>query len=208
MRRCPTCERTYDAADEFCFEDGTRLIADNISAPTVVIPPIAYQHQQTAPRLNNSMTMVLGGLVVLLIVAGAILGTAYFMSDKSSEKNERTNASPTSPTISTADEDLIRENERLKTQLQQKNLQTNTAMPPPVGANAIVPAGSSGIVRTGPSYTANPTYPILCRIPQSTYFRVLGSSGVTDNNGTWYLTDYCGRQGYIHTKGFRLLGNN
>jgi len=52
---------------------------------------------------------------------------------------------------------------------------------------------------------ATPNGTVLCVVRQrGTTINILGSTGVSDNNGTWYYTDACGRQGVIHSSQIRF----
>lgn len=73
--------------------------------------------------------------------------------------------------------------------------------PSTYGRTAYVPQPETNI-RESPTTSSR----ILCKVTSiSQRFSILESSGVRDNNGSWYLTDACGNQGYIHSTQFRYL---
>ena len=117
MKRCPSCNRNY--ADEtllYCLEDGTPLVADQTTAPTLMMPAeppptIAYDTARvTAPTAPPSWaptapptTMppqqqkrkvwpwVLAGLVLLLVFGGGLIGVALWIVSSGSNDNANSN---------------------------------------------------------------------------------------------------------------------
>ena len=93
MKRCPTCNRTYtDETLRFCLEDGTPLVPEQSTAPTVMMPAeppptIAYDAgRATANQAQPAWTQVsppkprrkvwpwvLAGLVLLLVLGGGFV---------------------------------------------------------------------------------------------------------------------------------------
>ncbi|HEX8098545.1 MAG TPA: nuclear transport factor 2 family protein [Pyrinomonadaceae bacterium] len=54
MKRCPTCNRAFDDAQQFCLEDGTPLVDEEAtfdSQKTMVGPPPNYSSQQPTQRV-------------------------------------------------------------------------------------------------------------------------------------------------------------
>lgn len=45
---------------------------------------------------------------------------------------------------------------------------------------------------------------IICSVKKRTRIRIIGITGVYDENGTWYYTDVCGRIGVIHSSQIRF----
>ena len=49
---------------------------------------------------------------------------------------------------------------------------------------------------------ATPNGRILCVAKKSGSIKIYGETGVFDDNGQWYYTNYCGRMGVIHSSQF------
>lgn len=116
MKRCPSCNRNYtDETLLYCLEDGTPLVADQTTAPTLMMPAeppptIAYDTGRvTTPTVPPAWTTttppptappqqqkrkvwpwVLGVLVVLLIFGGGLIAAVFWMV--SSGLNDNTNS--------------------------------------------------------------------------------------------------------------------
>ena len=53
MKRCPACSRTYSDDQNFCFDDGTTLVAAPVSAFDISeAPTVNYPYQSGAPPTN------------------------------------------------------------------------------------------------------------------------------------------------------------
>jgi hypothetical protein len=53
MKRCPACSRTYSDDQNFCFDDGTTLVAAPVSSFDISEAPTAnYPYQSGAPQTN------------------------------------------------------------------------------------------------------------------------------------------------------------
>lgn len=112
MKRCPSCGRTYtDETLLFCLEDGTPLIADQPTAPTIRMPAeppptVAYDTGRvTAPTVPPAWTtttppqqqkrkvwpFVVGGLVLLLVFGGGLIAAVIWMASVASNENSNSN---------------------------------------------------------------------------------------------------------------------
>lgn len=183
------------------------------------VPPVS-----SAPpaKSNTLLIAVLVGLIAL-VAGGAMVG--LIMYGLSSSDNKNTNAAGntnsadqtnrTAPDNGKTDADeraekLKREQEKLdrdkqkleeerkRLETQKKQSQPTPPQPPPNSRTAIIIDPPSNI-RAAPNGT------IICVArTRGTVVNILGSTGVSDNNGTWYYTDYCGRQGVIHSTQIRF----
>jgi hypothetical protein len=53
MKRCPVCSRTYSDDQNFCFDDGTNLLAAPVSPPDISeAPTLNYPYRSGAPPTN------------------------------------------------------------------------------------------------------------------------------------------------------------
>lgn len=87
MRKCPTCNRSYDDATTFCLEDGATLVSDDTGEPTMNMPadkqwqPPPPPPVQVAPERKRPTSLMWAG--VALVVVGIIIavgGIAGFIA--------------------------------------------------------------------------------------------------------------------------------
>src|SRR5438128_798866 len=96
MKKCPSCNRSYDDSQSFCLMDGTPLIIEN-EAETVV------SQSPSSPRKKSRFPLIAALLVILFLVltAGAV-GTWLFLKNSgrqtaNTQNNRQTvNTKPTS----------------------------------------------------------------------------------------------------------------
>jgi Yip1-like protein len=87
MRKCPTCNRSYEDSVTFCLDDGATLVSDQTGEPTMVMPHEGFQVPPPPPiepeperrRPKNLMwagvgLVVLGIIVAVLGIVGMITG--------------------------------------------------------------------------------------------------------------------------------------
>jgi hypothetical protein len=90
------------------------------------------------------------------------------------------------------------EEERRKLEEKKKEA-SNTSTPTTSSVRTAV------IIDPPSNIRATPNGSVLCVArTRGAVVNILGSTGVTDNNGTWYYTDYCGAQGVIHSTQIRF----
>jgi len=83
MKVCPSCHKEFADENAFCLDDGTPLRVSFRSEPTVVIPvrsPIGGYGAPPTPA--SKPPYLLFGLILVLAMAAAGFGVAYFMSAK------------------------------------------------------------------------------------------------------------------------------
>lgn len=100
MKQCPSCNRTYDDVESFCYDDGTPLVVisqsgfEQHSQPTVVLP---HTPQQVIVSQSSSATKWIFLLLGLLIAAFVAIGFLLFTRSSSNEANRALNT-PTNAT--------------------------------------------------------------------------------------------------------------
>lgn len=168
---------------------------------------------------------VLGFVLLLIVGAGVGLGI-YFLRTPSNGSTEPANKPSTDSvaggkTVTPTPEDknkrdeIDEEKEKLKSEQQKleeqkKKLdeekkaleqQKKTPPPTPIQDNS----RTAYIIDPPSNVRATPNGRIICVIRGiGTPIRILGSTGVRDNNGTWYVTDACGGRGVIHSTQIRF----
>lgn len=225
MKKCPQCNQFYDDDTNFCLSDGTTLVSipantmPSFEVPTVVnrspfVPPVS---QSSANSGGNSGLMYLLIGLLALIIGGAVVGGAVYFLTKSDEKaNSNTNVS----NANSKKDELADEKERLKEQLEKleeerkklendrkdlENKKKQTPLPTVAPSVQNPNARTAYIIDPPSNIRATPNGTVLCVArTRGTVVNILGSTGVTDNNGTWYYTDYCGKQGVIHSTQIRF----
>ncbi len=77
MKKCPTCNRSYDDLQSFCLEDGTPLANELLanSQETVVLR-----------RKKSKLRFILVGLLLFIIVA--VIGRILFVTEKDNDKSQ------------------------------------------------------------------------------------------------------------------------
>ena len=192
----------------------------NFSNPPQFIP----QNSAAAPPPQKKSNTLLIALVVgffALLAGGAVVGVVMYGLKSSDNKNtakvansdDNRNKNASSEKNSDNDnlaqnlkeqqEKLDRDKQKLEEErrkLEEKKKQaSNTSTPPTSSTRTAV------IIDPPSNIRATPNGSVLCVArTRGTVVNILGSTGVTDNNGTWYYTDYCGTQGVIHSTQIRF----
>jgi|GEM_PF-1883164 len=101
MKTCPHCgTTTIDAAQVYCLNDGTPLVEDTVSEPTVAMSHTEPTVTTQAPRKSRTGLWVGVGLLIVLVVGGLIgllMYAAYRMGTESAAVKVTTNGN-SSPT--------------------------------------------------------------------------------------------------------------
>lgn len=175
------------------------------------IPPA----QPQPARSGSGFLWAVIAFLLFLIIAGGVGFTVYLMRPTTDDRGKATsNSTPSGGSkdeISEEKEKLKADQERLdeereklekdKKALEEKKKQTPTPMPtlpPPTQSR------TAYIIDPPTNVRATPNGRIICVIRQrNAPVSIIGSTGVTDSNGTWYFTDACGTRGVIHSSQFR-----
>jgi hypothetical protein len=225
MKKCPQCSQVYGDDTNFCLSDGTTLVSafgntsPNVEIPTVInrspfVPPITQSSVNNSG--NSGLTYLLIGLLAL-IIGGGVVGTAVYFLTKSEEKgNSNAKISSENSKKDELSDEKVRlkeqqdkldeekkklENERKDLENKKKQTPLPTVLPSVQNPNS----RTAYIIDPPSNIRATPNGTIICVArTRGALINILGSTGVTDNNGTWYYTDYCGRQGVIHSTQIRF----
>lgn len=231
MKKCLQCDQVYGDDTNFCLSDGSTLTSVNNSfasqaeTPTVISgapfqPTVSYQTKNAAEP-KKSRTLLIAALVgfVALVVVGAVVGAVVYGVFNSKPSNASianvANSDNRSKQNSTAEhkEDNTAENlkaqqeklekDRKKLEDERKALEAKKKETAPTPATS--DATTAAIIDPPTNIRATPNGSIICVMRQrGTIVNILGSTGVRDNNGTWYYTDACGKQGVIHSSQIRF----
>jgi|GEM_PF-2763874 len=105
MKRCPTCNRTYDVSMTFCLEDGSLLTATAEPQPTILsqLPPptVPFGESTTQPASHHTQkesSSVIPRLLVALFVLAAIGIGVYLWMHRSNSTASASVAPSPSPT--------------------------------------------------------------------------------------------------------------
>ncbi len=96
MKRCPRCNQSFDATNDFCLNDGTRLVVDSASQETFLFPRGINMPTSAgvSPRTSGSQWVTFAIILVLAVVAVGF-GVAFFMSKERENEKSDTNTRPT-----------------------------------------------------------------------------------------------------------------
>lgn len=210
-------------SDSFSSHGETPTVFSGSPAPTVYsgsqfVPPVSYPTTLTETKKSN--TFLIAALVGLfaLIIGGAIVGLVIYGLNFSGKKdtnvsisNDKSNKNA-SPEQKSGNDNLAQnlkerqdkldkdkqklEDERKALEAKKKETPTPPQSPPNLRTATVIDPPTN--IRLSPNGT------VLCIVRQRTTVNILGSTGFSDNNGTWYYTDACGRQGVIHSSQIRF----
>jgi len=209
------------------FTSETPTVYGGVPLPTVqsntpFVAPISYSNASPEPKKSNTILIALIVGFFALVIGGAVVGLVMyglFSSDKKDTNNVANVSNSNDKSTKTASDGKKSDNENLAQNLKQqqekldkdkqklederkaledkKKETPQPSQPPPSSRTATVIDPPTNI-RLAPNGT------VLCVVKQRTSVNILGSTGVSDNNGTWYYTDACGRQGVIHSSQIRF----
>ncbi|MBK8813337.1 MAG: hypothetical protein IPN69_21780 [Acidobacteria bacterium] len=188
------------------------------------------QPPQTESGGGSGLLYFVVGLILLVIVGAGVGLGIYFLSGPSNGPTETVNKSKTDSgaTAGKTDEtkadndnkkdELDDEKEKLKAEQEKldlekkrlederKALEAKKKMTPLPTIQPPVDNSRTAYVIDPPSnIRATPNGRIICVVRGlNTPVRILGSTGVRDSNGLWYITDACGSRGVIHSTQIRF----
>jgi len=187
------------------------------------VPPVSYQSTPAPePKKSHAFLIVLVVGFFALLIGGAVVGIVVYSvlnqgkTDPSvanvSNSNNKANKTA-SPEQKNDNDELAKNLKQQQDKLdkdKQKLEDDRKALENKKKEAAQTPKTDNPSVRTATiidpptNIRLSPNGSILCVIRQRTSVNILGSTGVTDNNGTWYYTDACGREGVIHSSQIRF----
>ncbi len=196
-------------------------------------PPTAQSHQQFVPpvsftpppetKKSNTLLIALVVGFFALVAGGAVVGLVIYGLNSGGKKdtniasvsNSADKSNKNSATEQKSGNDNLAQNlkqqqdklekDRQKLEDERKALEAKkkdaAQTPPPKSDDS----RTATIIDPPSNIRAAPNGAVLCIArTRGTIVNILGSTGVTDSNGTWYYTDYCGRQGVIHSSQIRF----
>ena len=179
-------------------------------------PPVSYTTAPPPePKKSNIVLIVLVVGFFALVVGGATVGLVMYglnSSDKkdtntAGDKSNKNSADQKSGNDNLAQnlkqqqEKLDRDKQKLEDERKALEAKKKEAAQTPKPSNAT----TATIIDPPSNIRATPNGAVICVMRQrGTIVNILGTTGVSDNNGTWYYTDACGRTGVIHSSQIRF----
>lgn len=210
MKKCPNCSQIFTDDNDFCLNDGRPLVAESGGYQSWVEMPTQYvqRPQNTpypttavpAPHSNRWIFPLVGILCGLVVV----LGFMVFIKESPAEKaDDRNTKNTTQTTTSAANNGVGKTNSQNATVTSAPEKPVVTSMPK---VEPVRPPGSRGglVHRPPTNIRSSPGGAIQCVVKSRSTINIYGDTGVYDNNGLWYYTDVCGRQGVIHSSQFQF----
>lgn len=219
------------APGTFASHGEAPTVFSGVPAPTnfnaqPLAPPVSTAAPQPAKSNTVLIALVVGFLA--LLVGGAVVGLAMYGIFYSGKNDP--NAAPTNNSNSAAksnqnasgdgqksvdndnvawnlkqqQEKLDKDKQKLEDERKALEAKKKEASPPPPTPPP-TSARTATIIDPPSNIRAAPNGSVICIArTRGTTVNILGSTGITDNNGTWYYTDYCGNRGVIHSSQFRF----
>jgi hypothetical protein len=99
MKRCPNCGQTFGDDCDFCLDDGSRLIVQGSTQPTIISTLPGAGRQGPALGPGKGSQYLVWGVIVLISITAAGFAIAYFMGKNNDllSANTATNQVSTSP---------------------------------------------------------------------------------------------------------------
>ncbi len=183
--------------------------------------PTVSSAARPEPNKSNTLLIALVVGLVALVAGGTVVGLVIYGLSKSDPKDtnianvsnsadkanrgasdgqKSDNAKP-AENLKQQQDKLDRDKQKLEDERKALEEKKKAATPTPKTSSA-----TTAVITDPPTnIRATPNGTIICVIRQrGTVVNILGSTGVTDNNGTWFYTDACGRQGVIHSSQIRF----
>jgi hypothetical protein len=83
MKKCPNCNRAFGDNNNFCLQDGTRLVAQGSTQPTIAVA--SPGGQGPPPESGKGSQYFVWGVILLLSVIATGFAVAYFMGGKNND---------------------------------------------------------------------------------------------------------------------------
>ena len=229
MKKCLQCEQVYGDETNFCLSDGSTLVstsdsfASSAETPTILsnkpfIPPISTAPPE--PKKNNPILIAAIAGFLILLFGGAIIGLIVYGLSKSptvtnvnvanvsnaddkSNKNavveQKSNNDNLAQNLKEQRDKLEKDKKKLADErkaLEAKKQETDQPTQDAYRTATIIDPPTN--IRLSPNGT------VLCVVKQRTTVNITGTTDVRDNNGVWYYTDACGKQGVVHSSQIRF----
>ena len=182
------------------------------------VPPVSAAPAES----SGSKTFLIAAAVgfFALLFGGAIVGLVMYgifnagssnvanVSKSNDQSNQNTPSAQKSGNDNPAQnlkqqqEKIERDKKRLEDERKALDAKKKEAAQktPPVST-----ATTATVIDPPSNVRASPNGAIICVArTRGTVINILGPTGVSDNNGVWYYTDYCGREGVIHSSQIRF----
>jgi len=189
----------------------------NFSGASSFTPPVS----PAQPAADKSKTLLIAAIVgfFALVVGGAVVGLVMYglsrsdntnvanvsnsvdKSNRNSSDGQKSDNENLAQNLKQQQDKLDREKQKLEDERKALEAKKKDATPTPKTSSAT----TAVIIDPPTNIRSTPNGTIICVMRQrGTVVNILGSTNVTDNNGTWYYTDACGRQGVIHSSQIRF----
>ena len=106
MKKCPNCNQSFSDDNDFCLNDGTPLISDNTSQPTLIVntpSSTAHPFNRVEPGAStgssNMLYLVIGILATALVAVGVY---AFLILENETTKRTEGSNSPVTTVASSA----------------------------------------------------------------------------------------------------------
>jgi hypothetical protein len=230
MKKCLQCEQVYGDDTNFCLSDGSTLVSvsdsftSSAETPTILSnKPFIPMVSSAPPEPKKSNTILIAAIagLLILVLGGAIIGLIIYglsksstvtnsnvanvsnSSDKSNKNaivEQKSNNDNLAQNLKDQQDKLEKDkkklaDERKALEAKKKETEQPTQDADPRTATIIDPPTN---IRLSPNGT------VLCVVKQRTTVNIIGTTNVRDNNGVWYYTDACGKQGVIHSSQIRF----
>jgi hypothetical protein len=210
----------------FTSGDETPTVYSNSPAPTVYsgaqfVPPVIQA--PPAPKKSRAPLIVAAVGLFLLLGGAAVAGLVIYAlkySDKkdtnianaanSADKSNKNAAQKPdndnlAQNLKQQQDKLDKDKQKLEDERKALEAKKKEATPTPTPGGSNESSSRTATVTDPPTNVRlSPNGAILCVIRQRMTINILGSTGVRDNNGTWYYTDACGSNGVIHSSQIRF----
>jgi hypothetical protein len=183
----------------------------SFTAPVPSAPPAASK--------GNTLLIALGVGLVLLLIGGAVIGLLVYGLSSAGKKDPNTAANSNAQTnknisaeqksgndnlsesLKQQQEKLEKDRQKLEDERKALEAKKKEAATPPKSSSS----STAAIIDPPSNIRSSPNGAVLCVArTRGTIVNILGSTGVYDNNGEWYYTDYCGSRGVIHSSQIRF----
>ncbi len=205
------------------FTSETPTVFSGAPFPTVpdnsqFTPPVAYPPTAQPKKSQTVLIALLVGFFAL-VGGGAIVGLVIYglsNADKkvtnianivnSNDKSNKNSAEQKSDNDNLAQnlkaqqEKLDKDKQKLEDERKALEAKKKDAAQTPKPADS----RTATIIDPPTNIRLSPNGTILCVVRQRSTVNILGPTNVSDNNGTWYYTDACGRTGVIHSSQIRF----